>query len=140
MQSYEARQCEGASHERWCIYVNGACDRSLGEFNSKEEAEVGVCQLILRVKVLATDTAAKFEIPIPAQNHSYIGRVVAVIDPSEGFGCGVAQKYARGVYALHTGKAFAAVMPQNTSITVEYRNGGARVLFPNAKELGGNER
>lgn len=140
MPSYEARQCEGASHERWCIYVNGACDRSLGEFSSKEEAEVVVRQLILREKVLAIDASAKFEVPIPAQNRTYIGCVVAVINPSEGFDCGVAQKSGRGVYALHTGKAFSAVIPQDTSITVEYRNGEAKVLFPRAKELGGNER
>ena len=140
MPSYEVRQCEGSSHERWCIYVNGACDHSLGEFNSRAEAETKVRQLILREKVLAINPSAKFEIPLPAHNRTYIGSVLAVIDPSEGFGCGVAQSSGRGLYALHTGKAFAAVVPQSTSTTVEYRGGEIKVEFPKAKERGGNER
>ncbi|HUW26311.1 MAG TPA: hypothetical protein VMW07_07265 [Gallionella sp.] len=139
MPSYEVRQCEGVGHEKWCIYVNGTCDHSIGEFNSREEAETTVRQLILREKVLAINPSATFEIPLPAQNRKYNGSALAVLDPSEGFGCGVAQTSGRGVYALHTGKAFAAVMPQS-SITVEYRDGGIKVEFPKAKERGGNER
>lgn len=134
MSNYEIRQCEGFSHEKWCVYVNAACDRSLGEFNSKEEAEVVVCQLILREKTLAIDTLAKFGISIPAD-----GIVVAVIEPSEDVGYGVSQKYGRDVYALHTGKAFADVMLQDT-ITVKYLNGEANVLIQRENERGGNER
>lgn len=140
MPSYEVRPCEGSSNERWCIYVNGVCDHSLGEFSSQTEAEVVVRQLILREKVLAINAPAKFEVPVSAKNRSYFGTVVAMIDPSEGYGCGVAQKSGRDLYALHTGNEFAAVMPQDASITVEYRNGEVKVILPKAKERGGNER
>lgn len=140
MPSYEVHQCEGSGHEKWCIYVNGACDRSLGEFNSRAEAETMVCQLILRKKVLAINPTATFEISLPAQNRKYFGTVPAVIDPSDGLGSGVAQSSGRGVYVLHTGKEFAAVMPQSTSITVEYRDREIKVEFPKAKERAENER
>jgi hypothetical protein len=140
MPSYEARQCEGSNNERWRIYVNGVCDHSLGEFSSQPEAEAVVRQLILREKVLAIDASAKFEVPVPAQNRSYFGPVVAMIYPSEDCGCGVAQKSGRSLYALHTKKEFATVMPQDASITVEYHNGEVKVIPPKTKERGGNER
>lgn len=140
MPGYEVRQCEGLGPDRWCIYVNGTCDHSLGEFNSRTEAETKVCQLILQEKVLAIYPSAQFETPPPVKNRKYFGPVLAVIDPSEGFGFGVAQSSGRGLYALHTGKAFAAVVPHGSSITVEYRDGEIKVEFPKAKERDGNER
>lgn len=140
MSRYEARQCEESSHEKWCIYVNGVCDRSLGEFSSQLEAEAVVRQLILQVKVIAIDSSAKFEVPDLAKNRSYFGPVVAMIDPFEDCGCGVAQKSGRDLYALHTGNEFSAVMPKDASITIEYHNGKIKVTPPKAKGRGENER
>lgn len=140
MPSYEVRQCEGLSFGKWCVYVNGACDHSLGEFGSREEAEIKVRQLILQDKVLAIDSSAKFEIPTPSQNRTYIGSVLSAIDLSEGFGCGVAQSLGRGIYALHTGKAFAAVNTNCAVITVKYRGGEIEVALPMQIEKDENER
>lgn len=140
MPSYEARQCEGTSREKWCIYVNGACDHSLGEFDSQMEAESKVRQLILRDKLLTIEPSAKIEVPVPVQNRQYIGSVRAIIDPSEGFGYGIAQSLGRGTYALHTGNAFVAVKPSAAVITVTYRGEEIEVGFPKSREKGGNER
>jgi|GEM_PF-2643191 len=138
MPSYEVRQCEGSGHEKWCIYVNGVCDRSLGEFDTRAEAETKVCQLILRDKVLTMDSSAKFS-PLSSQNHQYTGPILATVDSSEGFGYGAAQSLGRGTYALHTGKAFVAVKPSAT-ITIKYRGEEIKVEPPKPRERNENER
>lgn len=140
MSEYEVRPCEGLSHGKWCIFVNEACDHSLGEFSSKPEADAKVCQLLLQKQILAKDSAARFEISDPAKKDTFYGPIVAVIEASEGFGCGIAQSRGRGIYVLHTGKAFAEVAADSTSVTIEYLDGEIKVELPNSNEKDGKGR
>lgn len=140
MSVYEVRQCEDSPLEKWCIYVNGARDHSLGEFGTRGEAEAIVCQLILRNKILAKNPSAQFEIPVPVQKRSYIGPVIVIVDSLKGFGYGAAQSLGMGKYALHTGKAFSAVKENAESITVTYRDTGVKIEPPKPRGRDGHGR
>jgi hypothetical protein len=132
MPIYEVCQCEDS--ERWRVSINGICDYSLGEFNSRMDAETKLCQLILQQKILAIDSSAKFKIPLLKQSREYTGSILSVIGSSENFSCGVAQSMGCGYYALHTGEVFASIMPDCDDITVKYRDGKIKIEFPKVKE------